>query len=60
MKTILECFELMKKLHLSKTVLLKNDCYIDGEMDYSGDPDFVYNYCLYSFATLVFKKNLVC
>jgi len=40
-----------------KDILERNDCYIDGEVDYDATPDFVFDGVLYSFATLVFKKK---
>lgn len=40
-----------------KEILDENDCYIDGEIDYSAPNDFVYDGFLYCFATMVFKKR---
>lgn len=41
-----------------KTILDNNNCYIDGDVDYSAPNDFVYECYLYTFATLVFKKRI--
>jgi hypothetical protein len=41
-----------------KTILDANNCYIDGEVDYTAENDFVYDGFLYCFATMVFKKNI--
>lgn len=38
-------------------ILIKNDCDIYGDYDYDSEPDFIFENCLYSFATYVFKKN---
>lgn len=39
-------------------ILEKNDCYIEGEIDYSAPPDFLYEgRFLYTFGTLIFKKK---
>ena len=40
-----------------KKILIKNNCEIYGEINYSSEPDFIYCGCLYSFATYVFKKT---
>jgi hypothetical protein len=39
-------------------ILERNQCYIEGDIDYDEAPDFVYENTLYTFATLVFKKKL--
>ena len=39
-------------------ILENNNCYIEGEIDYSAPNDFVYEGILYCFATLVFKKRI--
>lgn len=41
-----------------KNILERNNCYIDGEVDYTSPNDFMYDNCLYCFASMVFKKNL--
>lgn len=38
-------------------VLDQNNCYIDGDVDYSASPDFIYEDVLYAFGTLIFKKK---
>lgn len=40
-----------------KTILDRNNCYIEGDIDYDEAPDFYYENTLYTFATLVFKKR---
>jgi SAM-dependent methyltransferase len=39
-----------------RKILIKNDCDIYGNYDYDSEPDFIFENCLYSFATYVFKK----
>lgn len=41
-----------------KNILEKNNCYIDGPVDYKGQPDFVFEGYLYTFGTFVFKKKM--
>lgn len=38
-------------------ILALNDCYLYGDIDYSGEPDFTYQGIKYSFATYVFRKK---
>ncbi len=38
-------------------VIRSNDCFLVGEPDWSGEPEFVYQGHVYSFATFVFRKN---
>jgi hypothetical protein len=40
-----------------KNILDNNNCYIDGDIDYSSPPDFIYSNVLYSFATFIFRKH---
>lgn len=40
-----------------KKILDSNNCYIEGGIDYSAPPDFLYENTWYSFATMIFKKN---
>ena len=40
-----------------KQILDNNNCYIEGDVDYSEAPDFVYENILYTFATFIFKKK---
>jgi hypothetical protein len=40
------------------TILTRNACYIEGDIDYDEAPDFLYENTLYTFGTLVFKKKL--
>lgn len=35
----------------------RNNCYLEGEIDYSAPPDFDYDSCKYNFGTFVFKKR---
>lgn len=41
-----------------KAILDRNNCFIDGDIDYDEAPDFVYESTLYTFGTLVFKKRM--
>lgn len=38
-------------------IIQKNNCDIIGDIDYNSQPDFLYSGCIYSFGTLVFRKN---
>lgn len=38
-------------------IIKKNNCTIIGDINYDSEPDFSYNGCIYSFATLIFRKT---
>lgn len=38
-------------------ILIQNDCYLYGEINYDAPPDFIYEGIRYSFASMVFKKK---
>lgn len=44
-------------LNRFKMIISKNNCYIDGEIDYSAPSDFCLANTMYTFGTLVIKKN---
>lgn len=39
-----------------RPILERNNCTIQGEIDYEGAPDFLYENALYTFGTLIFQK----
>jgi len=39
------------------TILAENGCYMLDDFDPTGEPDFQYGNCFYSFSTLVFRKK---
>lgn len=42
-----------------KFILDKHTCAIDGEINYEHPPDFQYESYMYSFATFIFKKEII-
>jgi hypothetical protein len=40
-----------------KSILDNNNCYIFGDVNYDAPPDFIYGNTLYSFASMVIRKN---